>query len=208
LTSYASAGMTTLFLNNDVKTAGNYGTANSIQRGISMTEVLTRLAPKSAQMIRMPGESDLTVADIAAACAGANQTGLNILLAKVVGDRSAHKPLFYAIYRQITEIAIKEKWKFRRGEERIRSLVNLALYEYVGEPRCPACKGTRYTQQTKCRTCGGSGYMRLDDKQRAIALGIHPSVWLRVWKDRYARVFQVLSYHESDAVVSLYRRLT
>ncbi len=173
-----------------------------------MTEILTRLAPKSAQMIRIPGEATLTVSDIAAACAGANETGLNILLAKVVGDRSVQKPLFYAIYRQVAEIAIKEKWKYRRGSEKIRSLVNLALYEYVGEPRCPSCRGTRYIQHNKCQTCKGSGYLRFDDKQRAAAIGVHASVWLRVWRDRYARIFQVLGYHESDAVHSLYKRLT
>ncbi len=173
-----------------------------------MTEILARLNPRSVAMIRIPGTSRLSVSDIAAACAGANQTGLNILLSKVVNDRTAHDKLFYEIYGQVTDIAVKEKWKFRRGCERIRSLVNLALYEYVGEPRCPSCKWTRYTDQTKCCTCGGSGYMKLNDKQRASALGINPSVWLRTWKERYARVFQVLNCHESDAVSSLYERLT
>ncbi len=170
-------------------------------------EILTRLSMKSAQLIRTGGLAQLSVSDIAAACAGANRTGLGILLAKVVGDRSAQAPLFYEIYQQVIAHAVKKNWQSEKGKERFRSLVNLAIFEHVGEPRCPACKGTRYTEHSKCHTCDGSGYLRFNDKQRAAAIGVHPSVWLRRWKERYAYVCQTLNYHESDAIYSIYKRL-
>lgn len=173
-----------------------------------MLEILIQLAAKTSKLIRSPGKPEYTPADIAAAMAGSNETGLDILLSKVVGDRTAQHRLFYTIYQQVVGIAVKENWKFRKGEERIRSLVNLAIFEYVCEPRCPACRGTKYVKNEPCRTCNHTGYLKLNDKQRAEALGIHPSVWLRTWKARYARVFQVLNCHESDAIRNLYKRLT
>lgn len=166
-------------------------------------EILKLLNPKSVRLDgTCGGIPTITTEDINCACAGAGQLGLDLLLAKVCGDRSAQHQAFYGLYQAVIQLAVDNKWKIRRnGEEKIRALTQLIIFELTALPRCPICHGTQHDKQLKlCRTCRGTGFYRITESQRAKALGIAPSTWQRVWAFRYTEVLSLATTFEADAL--------
>lgn len=172
--------------------------------GSSMNlEILKLLNPKSARLDgACGGVPAITIDDINYACAGTKQLGLDLLLAKVCGDRSAQNQAFYGLYQAVIQLAVDNKWKIRRnGKEKIRALTQLIIFELTALPRCPICHGTKHDKQLKpCRTCRGTGVYRITESQRAKALGIAPSTWQRVWAFRYTEVMSLATIYETDAL--------
>jgi len=167
-------------------------------------ELLVRLNPAPAPMMRSGGKPELTAADIAAACYGTDKLGLDILLAKIAGREIR---LHERILKLVNKLSDSECWKARNRPERLQGLASLVILEYICEPRCPLCHGTKYYQAALCEPCKGIGYIRLNDKARAVAIGVVPSVWLRTWKGRYARIVQEIDQLESNAVSTICRHL-
>ncbi|MHA1483487.1 MAG: hypothetical protein ACTSQA_08670, partial [Candidatus Heimdallarchaeaceae archaeon] len=112
-------------------------------------ELLKLLNPKTARLDDIGGGVPaLTADDINAACAGANSIGLDVLLARVCSDRQAQRRAFYSIYQSVAQLAIDRQWKIRtRGEEKLRSLTQLVIFELTMTPRCPKCHGTKFNQR-------------------------------------------------------------
>jgi hypothetical protein len=173
-------------------------------------EILRLLNPKS---VRLDGASRgvpaITIDDINAACAGADQIGLDLLLSRVCDDRSAQHRAFYSLHQEVVQLAVDHHWKIReKGQEKLRSLTQLILFELTNPVRCPKCKGTRYNKQLRpCKTCYGTGFYKIKNAQRARALGVNASTWGRIWGARYADVLSLLLNHESDALKNISKKL-
>lgn len=172
-------------------------------------EILTMIEPKSVRLDGAGGgKSEITKDDVNAACAGCNEIGLNMLLAKVSEDRAVQSTAFYSLYNQAITHAIKRQWKFKRGSDRIRSLVQLAVFEHTRTPRCPLCHGTKFNRNVQpCKRCDGTGIYKIKDSQRARALGVEQSTWSRVWADRYAELSRIISDNEHQAMARIARNL-
>jgi len=173
-------------------------------------ELLKLLNPKTARLDGASGGvPEITTDDINAACAGADQVGLDLLLSKVCDDRAAQHRAFYSLYQEVIQLAVDHRWKIReKGHEKIRSLTQLVLFELTAAPRCPRCRGTKYDKRLRpCKVCDGSGFYRIRNAQRARALGISASTWKRVWAYRYADVLLLISNHEAAALNNIGRKL-
>ena len=173
-------------------------------------ELLKLMNPKTTRMDGAGGGvPTLTTDDINAACAGADQIGLDMLLAKVCTDRQAQKRAFYSLYQDIVQIAVDRHWKIReKGQDKIRSLTQLIIFELTNTPRCSKCNGTKFNRNLKpCKPCDGTGFYRIKDAQRARALDINPSTWQRVWAYRYADVLSVIATHEAEALRTIGKKL-
>ena len=175
-------------------------------------ELLTLLDPKSARLeYAGHGTGALTKTDVIAAMAGADALGLELLMAHVCNDRQAQSQAFYALYNRVMSLAIDQGWqmKSKRGQARVRSLTQLAIFEHTNTPRCPACNGTKYNRNMRqCKPCEGTGYIKIRDSHRARAMGINPSSWKRYWAGRYADVEQIISECEYLALREIRKRLT
>lgn len=151
----------------------------------------------------------LTVDDINAACAGADQLGLDILLAKICHDKKQQGVAFDRLYLEVVSTASNHHWKIK-GErnEKLKRLTQLIIYELIEPSRCPKCRGTQYNRNMKpCKACHGTGYYRIKDSQRAKVLGIDRSTWNRVWSFRYAQILSNISYHETAALNNMAKKL-
>lgn len=178
-------------------------------------EKLTRLNPKTTSLNPSGGKSELTTADIAAACANANAIGMDILLTKICGQRRPMVPLFYEIYRMVIDEAIKGGWKSPKGSDRLRSLTQLAIYETVNEMACPTCKGRKFSKQAPTKACGrcnGTGIYRIEGDIRADALGVSRAAWYKTWASRYEIIRKLVKdfadEHEYQALKSIRKLLT
>lgn len=173
-------------------------------------KLLTRLNPKSQSFTDTGGGGDLTPLDIAAACAGADDLGLRVLLTKVCGDRTHHGQMFYQIYGIVVSRAAKGGWRVPKGEEKLRALTQLAIFEAVNDFACPACNGTKFNRKRPsqpCAPCAGNGRLRLTEPLRAEVLGITRQAWYKLWNQRYREVQQIIGDHESSATRKIYRQL-
>ncbi len=170
-----------------------------------MFELLVRTNPAPVPTMRVGGTPELTASDIAGACAGADDFGLDILLVKVAGNQNIK--LFDRLYSLVINMALREKWKVRGKQMRFYDLTSLVMLEYMQEPRCPLCHGTKYYKAKPCEPCKATGYIRLNDTLRARAIGVNRSVWSRIWKQRYGAVVQAVNMHESRAIYSIKQKL-
>jgi len=173
-------------------------------------EIFKLLNPKTSRLDgACGGVPTITAEDINAACAGADKIGLDLLLAKVCGDRSAQTRAFYSLYQEVIKLSIDNKWKIReKGEEKIRGLTQLILFELTTALRCPNCNGTKYNKKLKlCKACNGTGLYKIKETQRAKALNIAPSTWQRVWCFRYAEVMALVTTYEVNALRSIGEKL-
>ncbi len=174
-------------------------------------ELLKLLNPKTSRLDGAGGgRPTLTSDDINAACAGANELGLQMLLARVCDDRQAQNKAFYRLYSDIVDLSIVNKWKIReRGEEKIRGLVQLIIFELTSTPRCPKCKGTKYNRALKqCKPCEGTGFYKIRNSHRAKALKINQSTWNRVWEFRYSEALSLVLNCESEALRKISKNLS
>ncbi len=142
-----------------------------------MSDPIGKLLPQSARLVRIGGEHGLTGADISHACSMASRIGYLIVQAKYGDDKTVVKELSQLFYTRIIDEAEKERWK----RKKLASLVNLAVLEFLNIP---------YT-----------------DKKRAELLKMHPSTFLRVWKKRYYRLFEILSSYEQSTLYLIKKRL-
>ena len=172
-------------------------------------EILTMLDPKSVRLDGAGGgQATLTKDDVNAACAGCNKVGLNLMLASVCDDRTVQNAAFYSLYGKVIGLAVKKHWRTNKGEDRIRSLVQLAVFEHTSTPRCPSCHGTKVNRRSQpCKRCAGTGKYKIKDSQRARALGVEQSTWARVWAGRYGEVFRLISEYEYLALRKMAKKL-
>ena len=173
-------------------------------------ECLARLNPKIQSLGDAGGRSEFTALDLAAACAGADDLGFRILLAKICGDSSQHSELFSKIYQIIAKKAVSEGWRLNKTGGRLKSLAQIALFESVNDFACPACTGTGFNRKRPtdhCRPCAGLGRLRLTDSIRAQVLGVSRSAWSELWNQRYRETQQIISDRESSAVNKISRQI-
>lgn len=172
--------------------------------------ILQLLNPRS---VRLDGSNrglpEITTDDINAACAGADQIGLDLLLTRVCGDRIAQHRIFHSLYQEVAQLTVDHHWKIRKkSQEKIRNLVQLVIFELTTTPRCPKCDGTKYNKRLKpCKACDGTGFYKIKNTQRARLLGVNASTWSRVWAYRYAEVLSLTADHEAKALKNIGKKL-
>lgn len=173
-------------------------------------ELLRLLNPRTSQLTdSSAGIPLITVDDVNAACAGVDQAGLDLLLVRVCNDRQAQRRAFYSLYQEVVQLAVDQRWKIReKGEEKLRSLTQLVIFELTNKPICPKCNGTKFNRNFRpCKSCGGTGFYKIKESQRARALNVAPSTWTRVWAYRYAEVLSLITTHEINALKSIGKKL-
>jgi hypothetical protein len=173
-------------------------------------EILNLTNPKSARVDGAGGGiPTLTTEDVNGACAGCDDLGLGVLLAKVCQGRQQKSRAFYQLYLEVIDLAIHRHWKIReKGQEKLRSLTQLIIFELIDQPICPKCNGTRYTKTLKpCKACDSTGLYQIKDSMRAKALGIDQSNWQRVWQYRYSDVLALISAKETQALRNIKKNL-
>jgi len=146
---------------------------------ILVTELISKLSPQSCQPMRLSGIPGVNAADLSHACASINGIGYHLVLIKYSDDQSGYEKLRDLLIDRIKEEAQKGKWKRRR----LPCLVHLSISEYTG---------TRI----------------FNDRSRAKAIGVHPSVWSRIWKDKYKRLFEIMNAYEESALHSIKNKLS
>lgn len=140
--------------------------------------MISKLSPQSHQLLRLGGRPGISAADVSHACMRLDGIGYYLILTKYSSDLSGYEDLNLLLINRIADEAKKEGWK----KSRIPCLVHLSVSEYTGA-------------------------QKLKDKDRARILGVHPSVWLRVWKDKYKRLFEIMESYENEALRSVRGRL-
>lgn len=140
--------------------------------------MISKLSPQSNQLLRLGGRPGISAADVSHACMHLDGIGYYLILSKYSSDLSGYEDLNLLLIDRIADEAKKEGWK----KSRIPCLVHLSISEYTGA-------------------------QKLKDKDRARILGVHPSVWLRVWKDKYKRLFEIMESYENEALRSVRGRL-
>jgi len=143
-----------------------------------MSEAIGLLSPQSCKPIRLGGLVNLTPADLSHACTNASKIGFLIINIKYGSDTRGSPSLVNALYRKVEKEILTEKWK----KNRILSLLRLSVMEYCGDKV-------------------------INNKQRALFVGVHPSTFLRVWQKRYMRLIEVLETAEQSTLHLIKKRL-
>lgn len=143
-----------------------------------MTDLISKLSPQSCQPMKLSGKPGINSSDISHACRDVNGIGYYLVLIKYSGDLSCYSLLRTLLFDRMSEETQRDRWKKRR----IPQLIHLSVSEYTG------------TKQ-------------LRDCERAKAIGVHPSVWLRVWKKKYERLMEVMQAYEESALYSIGKQL-
>ncbi|MEN8171406.1 MAG: hypothetical protein ABFS03_00850 [Chloroflexota bacterium] len=176
-------------------------------------EILTRINPKVSNMesIGISTAGGLTSADVSAACAGINKKGELMLLAKICGVRGVQEPLFYRMYNDACKLAVKGNWRAgKRGLDRIRSVLQLAIYESITQMICPTCRGTKFNPRNPTKTCSGcdgKGIWRMTDADKYRTVGISQQSWNKTWKWRFNDMLILLEKYEYSAKRKVLNRL-
>lgn len=149
--------------------------------------------------------------DLLAAMHGCSDLGTAILLVKYAQDRSSRSTAFYALYDRVVTLFVDKGWKCKtedKGKEIMRSMCQLALYE-TQDPKCKKCRGAGVgARQGQCRACGGSGNEKIEDQERAVALGVSKQSYRATHKQRYLAVVELVRNTEESTLRTIKKRLT
>ena len=143
-----------------------------------LTDLISKLSPQSCQPMKLSGKPGINASDISHACRAVDGIGYYLVLIKYSGDFSCYDLLRTSLFDRISEEAQRGHWKKRR----IPQLIRLSVSEYTG------------TKQFR-------------DCERAEAIGVHPSVWLRIWKKKYERLMEVMQAYEECEIYSIGKQL-
>jgi hypothetical protein len=128
--------------------------------------------------------------------AGLSDEAMDYAMALYVGDTGAQPKLFYAAYLRTVDVAIRERWKLPRGEESgeemLRKLTLVALFELMHGKPCQNCDGEGFVGVNVCVCCEGTGKACLPCVAIARAVGRSEKQFHEVWKPRYRLVVREL----------------
>jgi len=179
-------------------------------------KVLTLLNPRTARMDGAGGGlPTLTANDINAACYGADPAGVEILLRKWAGLRTSQSAAFYGLYREVAALAARFKWKIRgKPKEKLRSLLQLAIFEATETLPCFVCKGRSEVMHpidlkiVRCPECKGIGKYRIEAVDMAKVLGISRQAWHKGrWQHRYDDIRILVDTAEHQAIRKIGKQL-
>ena len=184
-------------------------------------EYITILIPGSIDLeptSRRTDKDGLTASILSAAMAGADPVGVNMLKGSIAGDRDAQKALYGQFYAVVSDLCIKNGWRFReKGKKSVRltRMAELAVLDLVVRLPCQVCKGAGYEIDEKgqadlsktCPKCEGVGARRGRNKDYASIIGISESTWRGTWESRYSDLIQELQEREYSAKRYIKRRL-
>lgn len=149
--------------------------------------------------------------DLLAAMHGCSQLGTAVVLVKYAQDRSSQSKAFYALYDRVVELFVSRGWRCsteEKGKEIMRSMCQIAILE-ANDPKCEKCRGAGVgARQGQCRVCGGSGNLKIDDQDRAIAIGVSKQSYRATHKQRYQAVLELVRTAEESTLRTMKKRLT
>lgn len=130
-------------------------------------------------------------AELLQAMHGCDELGVAILLLKYAQDRSATSRILELLEREAIQLHIRNKWKSYKGRDVIRSMCRLALAE-LDDPKCKTCGGGGYGPKgARCQTCDATGALKIEDKDRAIALCVRPDAFRKTYKQRLNAIIEI-----------------
>ena len=162
--------------------------------------------------------------DMCFALAGLDRITARYARLKYANEKSHYTELSSYVCKEIVKIAKEQGWKHRPRWSRPNDLpvgvdgffafrlAELALQENVGSDRCSRCngRGTIHTGYISmdCFSCEGTGILRRTEAYRAKFMGMHKSMWDRLWKYRFRRhVLGIFDVFEFEISKELDRRL-
>ncbi len=148
--------------------------------------------------------------EILAAMRGLDQTSTAYVMMQYAQDRSSYPQLLADLTMKAVDLHIARKWKTReqdRGKDIIRSMVRLGLFE-LSDPKCQKCGGTGCGKRAgTCRTCKGDKKLRINDRERAMALGVKYHAFRDTHSRRYAAVIRMIKALGKDAIEKIRENL-
>lgn len=170
---------------------------------------LSRLSPGTVSIEpSIGGQPAYTSSDVAGACAAMDDMQWQVNALKWAGQKRELPRLFYSLYQEVIEIALQEGWRVPRGKEHLRWMTMMAIYENVDPRPCRTCRGTQYVQGRACTTCDATGIRRVQEKEKAAALGMSPQAFEKSWSHRYEMIFRRVHYAEQEGLREAARQLT
>jgi len=173
-------------------------------------QFLTKLNPKTVNLTPIGGNSELSPADIAACCAGANEAGLNLLIMQVCGQ-GEYKAIYESFLPAVLRLALRLKWSQKAaGLARLDKFVRIMLCETISDRKCPSCRGTKFSlidPSKACRTCRGTGVYVLPDSVKAELMNISKQSYSKTWVKREREVKDLFEWSIHDAKRSIYSKL-
>lgn len=179
-------------------------------------KMFTLLNPKTSRIDGAGGGvPHMTREDLNLACGCADKAGVELLMRKWAGLRTPQTRAFYGLYTEICALAVRFNWKIREKPiEKIRSLLQLAIFETTNPLMCPDCKGTaKELDMVKmipvdCTSCQGSGLYTIEPRDMAKVIGISRKAWDKGdWAERYKQIKILVQTKEKKALNKIYKKL-
>lgn len=202
----------------NTRTVDGYARVNPSRAWI----LLTTRSP--SVLLGSRGHGAMTSSDAAGLLAGLYREAFLMGMLVECGSMGDLLELHDALFDRVARLAYSRQWKLaeQRGQQIVKRMTALALYETLDDKRCPTCngKGTTtfnldeypdlmfaptfeqlngYEGRLRCRSCLGSSRVKLSARKRADLSGIHKDSWIRMWASRYEEVFTIPRDWLSDA---------
>ena len=146
------------------------------------------------------GRPDLTQQDVAGMMSKLAHKESELLLSKYAGY-PRHRVLAY--WSAHVFIHAKEQ-SLGIDRNKLAKLAQVTLSEFIDEPRCKACNGTKGliidSVWENCPKCEGVGYRRLSDRAIARAVGLHGTKLKPSWQDLVGWCRSELQVWEGEAL--------
>jgi len=159
-------------------------------------EILALLNPHSKDLRMLPpGFQHLTSQDISHALSYIKTKGPRLVgrykhAEQLVYKKSLNDELFKAMQKT----AKLNKWK---NTQSLHKLTEIAVDVYCHQPRCKTCKGIGErmwgARKIVCPTCNGSTWLQISDAEISRTIGVDPSNYHRVHKDRMTIAMRILA---------------
>jgi hypothetical protein len=159
---------------------------------MSSLETLSLLCPSICSYSSASSQSTsadrLTRPELSAVLSGLMRHEVSYALAKYCLDDDSLSSVVSHVQVVAGSYAVKGQWEIVRGRPLVYTMSKLAVYEFVSPCRCVKCNGRGAIVNKVCKSCQGSGYVKLSGRRLAESMGVTQAQWVRQWKSRYGEI--------------------